>query len=305
MIPLSIYPETSIWCELCDQKVDPRHLWNALGERGARLVISTQLICELAATFTSTRIDDPVARGRELFSYLSRFVAAGISCLKMNKDLLQSEARSVTGEIAAFETTLSEVDYANLTIEVQKLAQGSFDARAREFLSSRRNLCKESRNDAAAFANERPQLRLSSASASFDQFLASINPLDVVRVLIGHLRDEFRATNGTILVEVAAAMLRNPTYRVGNTMVRADLYTTWRAARAGSLARDVMDDCYHLVNACYCDAYVTKDRRHSEYAPVILGRTEVRFYDGGTPISEWLIGVASEQEVQVRATSAI
>jgi hypothetical protein len=302
MIPLSIYPETSIWCELRDQNVDPRILWNALGQRGARLVISTQLICELAATFTSTRIDDPIARGSGLFSYLSRFVAAGIPCLKMNKDLLRSEAKSVTGELAEFDTTLSELDYAGMAFEVEKLAQGNFDARAREFLSTRRNHCQESRNDAAEFARQRPQLKMSSASASFGQFLASVNLLDIVKVLIGHLRDEFPTKDGTTLVGVAAAMLRNPNYRVGNTMVRADLYTTWRTARAGSLARDVLDDCSHLVNACYCDVYLTKDRRHSAYAPIVLQRTEVRFYDGGTPISDWLIGVASEQEVQATST---
>ena len=93
-------------------------------------------------------------------------------------------------------------------------------------------------------------------------------------------------------------MIRNPSCRVAHTMVRADMYVTWKAARRGALARDVLDDCYHLVNASYCDMYATKDKAQSQYAPSVIGPTKVRYYDGTAPdlrvAFDDCIGIASE-----------
>jgi len=77
-------------------------------------------------------------------------------------------------------------------------------------------------------------------------------------------------------------------------MILADLYVTWRAARASALARDVQDDCYHLVNASYCDVYATKDEPQTRYAFKIIAPTQVRFYDGFSPLSDWLLALATE-----------
>ena len=82
-----------------DQGVAPDSLLEELQSRDACPVVSTQLICELVATFTSTRIKDPIARGSGLFSFLLKFFAAGIPCLKMNNQLLQDEAMAITGGI--------------------------------------------------------------------------------------------------------------------------------------------------------------------------------------------------------------
>jgi hypothetical protein len=303
MLSRSIYPETPVWNALYDQKVDPEELLKDLRELDATLVISTQTICELAATFTSIRIPDSVSRGSGLFSYLRKFVSAEIPCLKMNKDLLQREALIVTGEAVDLKTTLDERDYINMANEVFKLADGNFDTHARGFLSNRNNLRTESRNKVAEFARQHPELKACSAETSFGEFLKTVNPIDLVKVLIGHLREEFPRTEDSVLVEVAAALLRNPRFRVANTMVRADIYTTWRAARAGSLARDVLDDCYHLVNASYCDVYATKDYLQCSYAPIVLSETEVRYCAGIVPIARWLLAVAAE--ISTKARSAI
>lgn len=200
----------------------------------------------------------------------------------------------ITGEITGFDVRLSEPDYKRMAFEVQKLAQGTFEAPVQTFLENRRQFGRDSRAEAAEFGRDRHSFK-PLCETSFGAFLNAANPIQVVKVLREHLREEFPDTGHDALVEVAAAMLRNPTYRVANAMVRADLYTTWRAIRTGTLPRDVLDDCYHLVNACYCDSYATKDGPQAEYAPLIVRSTDVFNYDGVMPISDWLLGVAAAQ----------
>jgi hypothetical protein len=293
MSELTIYPETNLWNELCAQDADPRVLLDGLKQRGAELIISTQLICELAATFNSTRLADPVGHGRKLFSYLSKFIEAGIPCLKMNNQLLQDEAMVASGAITDFSALLSSGDYERMVGAVGKLSNGIFEPSAQNFLTSRKALAEGTRLEIKEFVNSRPELKRRSSETSFAEFVRLSHPADRLRVLRGHLVAEFPTTSADTLTEVAIRLLQNPFLRVSHTMVRADMYVSWRAGRSGNLARDVQDDCYHLVNASYCDVYATKDRPQTEYAPTVIGPTEVRFYDGDAPASDWLLAVAS------------
>lgn len=294
MITRSIYLETPLWNELYDQDVEPDRIRRALQRNGAGLIISTQLICELAATFTSRRVRNPLGRGMGLFSYLFKFVSVRTPCLKMNCHLLRDEAMTITGEIPGFNALLAASDYARMAEEVEKLSRGCVETPVLNFLSGRKNLATSSRSDAVEFTNQRPDLRRVCGTVTFEEFVRVSRPVDRLRTLRGHLAEEFPTTPPNILTEVAVAMIQNPSYRVAHTMVRADMYVTWKAARTGTLARDVQDDCYHLVNASYCDTYATKDKSQAQYAPSVVGPTEVRFYDGCAPVSEWLLAVASE-----------
>ena len=49
---MNIYADTNIWNELCDQKIDPDLLAEALLP-GARLVLSYQTVYELLKTFAA------------------------------------------------------------------------------------------------------------------------------------------------------------------------------------------------------------------------------------------------------------
>ena len=292
MIQRTLYLETPIWNQLSSDNVDADALFETLLSSDVVPVISTQLISELAASFHSKRSSNPSRLGQRLFAYLLKYVLKGIPCLKMNCQLLQDEAMTITGEIDRFDMALSGSDYERMTSEVEKLARGELDAPVQSFLENRRRLWKNSRAEAAQYGRDRSFFK-PVCEASFGAFLESANPIEILKVLREHLQKEFPDTTLGTLAEVAAALLRNPTYRVANTMVRADLYTSWRAIRAGTLSRDVLDDCYHLVNASYCDIYATKDFQQSEYAPIVLGSTDVFYFDGITPVSEWLAGIAA------------
>jgi hypothetical protein len=287
MIPRTLYLETPIWNRLAAGDIDVDVVLRPLARSGIVPVISTQLICELAATFLSKRLSNPLEFGRQLFAHLQKYVERGVPCLKMNCQLLQDEAMDVTGQIRGFNLELSETDYGRMAAEIQKLANGQLEESVQTFLESRRRLSKNARAEAAEYGRDRGAFR-SVCEGSFGAFLHLANPIEVLRLLRDHLRNEFPDKNPATLTEVAAALLRSSDYRVANAMVRADLYTSWRAIRAGTLARDVLDDCFHLVNASYCDMYATMDLEQSKYAPIVLGSTEVLYFDGTTPVSDWL-----------------
>lgn len=265
-------------------------------QQKACLVLSTQIMCELAGAFLSKRAGNSSDLGRDLFRYFLDFIESGTTCLKMNVDLLKSEARMLCGEFDQFNAALSGEDYSHLRDEVRKLADGTFDPAASKFLHDRRELAQSTRTEVAEFVARRPALREQSAKFAFKDFLEHSHPVDRLRLLRGHLEKEFPTTQPEILTQAAVGLLVNPCFRVAHTMVKADVYITWRTARAGTLARDVQDDCYHLVNACYCDVYATKDEPLVQYAAQVIGPTSVRLYEGDVPISDWLLGLAAEPE---------
>lgn len=214
----------------------------------------------------------------------------------MKCQMLQAEAMTVSGKVSGFDPKMSALEYAQVASTTRELAEGVFGAHSRDFLTERMNLRNSTRMEAAEYARGRSASKQALASqVSFGAFLASINPIDILKRLWDILHDEFPQWPDGKLTEVAAALLRNPKYRVAHAMASADIYITWKALHSGSLSRGIMFDCFHLVNASYCDGYITKDRPQAEYAPIVLRSTEVQLYDGGSPISEWLLGVASSQ----------
>jgi hypothetical protein len=290
------YFDTCIWNQLSDENIEPDDLLKPLRSQGVSPVISIELISELAASFQSTRSASSHELGRRLFSYLSRYVENGIPCLKMKCQMLQAEAMTVSGDVGQFDLKMSAQDYVKVANTIRELAEGAFAANTRDFLTERMNLRNSTRLEAAEFARERRTSKQALMSqVSYGAFLASINPIDLLKRLRDILRDEFPEWPDGELTEVASALLRNPEYRVAHAMASADMYITWRALRAGSLSRSIMYDCFHLVNASYCDVYITKDYPQAEYAPIVLGSTEVRFCDGAFPISDSLLGIASSQ----------
>jgi hypothetical protein len=212
----------------------------------------------------------------------------------MNSHLLQDEAMTAWGAVNGFNALLPTGDYDRMVAEVEKLSNGVFEPVVEQFLTSRRALMQATRRGASDFVKSRPELKIRCASVSFEDFMRLTHPLDRFKMLREHLSHEFTNADTDTLNKVTAALLRNPGFRVAHTMVRADMYVTWRAARAGVLARDIQDDCYHLVNSCYCEVYATKDAWQAQYAPNIVGPATVRLYDGYAPLSDWLVSIASE-----------
>jgi hypothetical protein len=85
------------------------------------------------------------------------------------------------------------------------------------------------------------------------------------------------------------AFLASPIAKVAGGLVRADLYYNWRCANRDSNPQDLMDDMLHVLQATYCNVYVTAEKKQSEYSGLLLtAGTSVATYDGRTPVGRWL-----------------
>lgn len=56
---------------------------------------------------------------------------------------------------------------------------------------------------------------------------------------------------------------------------------------------DLYDDMLHVLQAMYCDLYVTEEKNQLRYASLLLNpRTRVEVYpDRRTPIDQWFLGL--------------
>jgi hypothetical protein len=75
----TIYLDTMLWNELCDQNVDAVALITALTAQGKVLVLGAEALYEMAKTFKSNP-----TRGKELFAYLKKFTDLGILGVRDN-----------------------------------------------------------------------------------------------------------------------------------------------------------------------------------------------------------------------------
>jgi hypothetical protein len=115
-------------------------------------------------------------------------------------------------------------------------------------------------------------------------------------VLAGHLQAQFPDNAVKDLSYTAKKLLASRRYRVSHALVRSDLYVNWRCANHGSLRSDVPDDIFHVVNASYCDLFITTDGDQASYVGQSLNRSKVLLYDKTEPLSKWLLGETSERK---------
>jgi hypothetical protein len=297
-MPLAlIYPDTTTWNALCDQDVDAESLTVELAARQARLVLGTNAVYEIAKTFKGTR-SGTAERGKQLFTYLSRYVQLTIPLLRQTDDLLREEVRHVTKQTQDLGLFYDGANYEKLMLEVSKLAQGIFDSRAAHFIPERQADAKKSREELYAHIDQRPHLKQKLAAildAGIDNWIRqALKEHAARRMLSGHLAAVLAESSLKDLTRIAKRLLASPQYRVAHAMVRSDLYLNWRYCRRGSLGKDMPDDNYHIVNASYCEAFVTSDPELVAYAKHVLKQTGVFLYSRDVPVLTWLKNIAAE-----------
>jgi len=120
------------------------------------------------------------------------------------------------------------------------------------------------------------------------------------RLLAKYLSDIFPTFNMELPFapeEFAVRLLKSTSNRVAHAIVRSDIYQNWRAARGETVRRCVPDDSYHVVNASYCDVFVTEDRDGQGDAAkcAIPGITVLICGNRAVPVAEWLLESLSLQ----------
>lgn len=289
-----IYADTTVWNAFCDQDLDAEALTHGLASGQARLVLGTNAVYEMAKTFQGTRAG-AAERGERLFKYLRRHVKLNIPLLRQTDELLRAEARYVTGLSQEVGLFYDRADYEKLDSEVSKLSQGLFDSRAARFIPERQADAKRSREALYAHIEERPYLKRKLAGIMDNGvetwIRQALKERATRQMLSGHLAAVLDGPASRDLTRIAKRLLTSPRHRVAHAMVRSDLYLNWRYCRRGSLGKDLPDDNYHIVNASYCDAFVTSDPELVTYANHVLKQTRVLLARRDTPVLAQLQGI--------------
>jgi hypothetical protein len=290
-----IYLDTMLWNRLCDEDAEPAQIIEQLSKKNAQVVLSTQIIYELAKTFTSKKT---AARDRaiRLFSFLVPFAKLRTPCMKMNPTILVEEAHFSVGGQHSIEVFLPENDYRNMEREVEKLSQGIFEPRVGSFIASREKQAADLRfgtvNHLAKVAPRQRNL-LTSAEDNKAWFTRMLRIFG--RQLIReHLILQFPAEPLKRMTLVAKRLIASRACRLSHAVVAADLYVYSRAARNQAVPRDLLPDLDHMVNASHCDMYLTAEAGQGKYGPLILRNTTLAVYDQSTPVRDWLISIIRE-----------
>jgi hypothetical protein len=285
-----IYLDTMLWNRLCDEDVDPGRLNTSLAAGQTKLVMSPHAGFELAKTF----INAP-ERGRKLFAYLVNFVKADIPCTKEISGILEAEMVALRSPELAVVPFLPPEFYGGFRKDIEMLAAGNFEDRAKEFVNSRTSLGSAARTGPAQYLQESIAQRLRKITPeNLRGWLDSECVSDQGVVLLAEqITRQFTGAPTAEALTWAAPLLASGTGRLAKGLVRADLYFNWRWANRGAIPRDLYHDMYHVLLATYCDVYATKEPKQMEYAGLLLtARTTPALYDGQCPLSGWLEALA-------------
>ncbi|WP_263417867.1 DUF4238 domain-containing protein [Terriglobus albidus] len=292
-LPKAIYLDTMLWNRLLDQDVDPQSLHKHLSGKNMRLSLSGHVLYELARTFKNKP-----DRGQALFRYLKQLIDCGVIVMHDNMEQLHREVvafrnKSIVQIIASYE----EAEYHKMKVEVDKLSEGTYDEHVQQFVAGRSQFSQDSRSRQKEHFEGKDDARQQLQRVSKDQLeswlRAESSSLRGSALLAKHLQRMYSGIPDDEALTVAHRLIRIPHFRMAKSVVRADLYGNWRCAQGGQNPRDLVNDMYHMLNACYCEVYATAEDGQAQYASLLLP-SEVRMsiYDDVTPIHEWLLSLA-------------
>jgi hypothetical protein len=288
--PLLIYPDSNIWSYMAQLPVDEARLTQSLASKNATLVLSAHAVYELARTFTGS--SGPTV-GTLLFSSVKRFLDLGISCSIEVKQMIIRECHALENELSEISSLHDASECATISDEVGKLANGIVEPVVKDYIEKRAMAAAGSRADQRDHFTVREPLKQKLKSIpqpDLPTWLQSetMSPYGAY-ILDQHLKDMLGQGPTP---DYAKAVLTSPAAHASRGLVRANLYSNWRAANRGSNPADLLDDVLHVLQAIYCDIYATGEAKQTECASLVLTtRTKVAIYDRRIPVDQWLLSL--------------
>jgi hypothetical protein len=283
-----------LWNALCDQQVNPDSFNAALTGKGAVLVFSEHTVYELAKTFTSEK-PNATPRGRELLSYLQRYVSDTL-CVKKPIELVAAEMWALQFRAADVEAFHDETNFSIVRTAIERLAAGVMDETAKKYISDRMHDVKDDRSGVIKYLESNSQIKAElkevTAEALPQWLLSETLKTNGILSLAKRIKDYFPEAEICDAREYAYLLLVGPFHSVGAAMVRGDLYANWRCAHRNSNPRDLTEDLQHVLSASYCDIYATSEPGQFEYAGLLLSNgNRLALYDKQVPVDSWLLGL--------------
>jgi hypothetical protein len=288
-----VYAETSIWNELCSQAINPEKVASRLAKRGEKLVLGMNVFFEMVKTF-GMQGAGAANRGSQLFSYLNMWIKDDFQIVRQTPEILVEEALSSLGGSRRIRLFLEGLEHKLIREEITKLASGEFGSPRDEFIRVRKATAKQAREEMENVFRALPEIksRLKKIPKELlkDWLTEEVQSERGVEFLARQL-DGVMPVQGKPfpkLREIAENLLASTEYRVSNALVRNGIYLNWRLAHRGSVETSSFDDAYHVVNASYCNKFLTTDSDQAEQASYSLVGSEIGYCEPGQPLDLWL-----------------
>jgi len=285
----TLYADTHVWNQLCDQEIAPRLLWETLGRTNVVPVLGFQDVYELAKTFRSGNKNE---RGQTLFKYLRGHLGQALPIVEDTGALLRNEARKITGEKPG-KYFLEGDGYAEVIKDVDAFCVGDVKPAVTEFIEKRTAKLNSNRLGMKEHLAARPSLVATLKAVTeraLPDFLNSQTRGPVAtRSLQADLVHVFPQNTFEQMEGPAKRLIETGFGKVSRALIRAHIYLSWRCAERGSLRDDVYDDVFHVVNAAHCDYFATTEDRQAEYARLIIPGVSVIFADRTASILDRLV----------------
>jgi hypothetical protein len=288
---MKIYLDTNMWDALFDGGVQPEQFVPRLAKANKRLVLGLHAFYESARIFQSPR-PDAQTRGKALFEFLNRYLDANVLCAKDQSELLPAEMLWLKEGPERVEFFYPRADRDKIVAECRRLASGEQSELARQFLLDQDNFAIQATKGIMAFMDAKPELRKQLSKIAPEELESWLRKESVsIRGhsnLARHIHLRFSEVLENEISEYAVALFSPPMKRFARGLVRADLYLHWRYARFGAIPKDLTHDVYHVLNASYCDVYVTADPKQ-KYAPLLLtSNTKVAAWERNVAVDGWI-----------------
>lgn len=241
------YLETNAICRAQESNISGTELRQLLDQRGLVPVVGLHSIYELARTFLNENKTDI---GIELFTIINELSPefsnqpGTLMYQEVNNCLNNDEIRS-----------LLNGEEKQLTIEeIRKLSIGNFDGKARTFIEERDKSfqidhVEISEHNIDLFKKNPPSERVRTFEDVFAYYENDLPSL-IVKIF-----------NDELSEEIALAIIEQiDTYRTIRSNLRSQIYLMYvQLVQKVVPASDKVDDHRHVIEAAYCDAFITGD----------------------------------------------
>ena len=305
MAPRLVYLDTTIWNILSTQAPEACGVRALSDKLNVRLTLGLNAFFEMLKSFYGKR-PDALARGRRLFACVGAYLQNGVSVLRTWEELLVDEAARASGRLTYINLFSDEEWHRKVEQGADLHSRGQLPRGLRELIQRRDSVSQTVRSSATESITAQPQML---------EDLQGIGPQDIAAFLdsasVGttgqNLLQKYLAQVFELLSQpmpltgpqLAQTLLSFASNRVAHAVVRSDIYQNWRAARSKLssttesvlIAKCIPDDSYHVVNAAYCDVFVTEDRDGQAIAAqYVAPELKVLVYrDRNEPFLEWLV----------------
>lgn len=288
-----IYLDNNIWDQLCDQNVESKAFMDALAGKGYTLVISFHSVYEFGRLFATEDATLQV-RGRRVCAYVKRYLDLGMPCTKEFWELIVAEAYAFENSLSSIDPMATPEQCAQTNTALTELANGIINERVRPFLEQRLQFAKDTRDQQKEHLAARNELTGNLKAIAEVDLAEWMRKETITPVGAGTLYKKFIKRLGPgPTPEYVLDLLKFPMAEAARASVRTDLYYNWHCAQYGDIRLDLTDDLLHLVQAVYCNLYVSEDKSQARYSPLILTPgTRIEIYpDRKIPIAQWILSL--------------